>query len=158
VQEIAWWLAQVARPPGPGEPASVGQRLIRVMLPPNWLDLPHALIPRAQRRMRDSGICLAWVPRPTAIRAVVAAKHIEDAHRALVDHRREIIDDCARQVAQVRTPELGMLPVACGEAVASAGATTSSQRKLYAARSSARFLSSISAPKSSPMPERSSRR
>jgi hypothetical protein len=49
-QEIAWWLAQVARPPGPGEPASVGQRLIRVMLPPTPRNEDLVNIPQRARK------------------------------------------------------------------------------------------------------------
>lgn len=68
--------------------------------PDNWFDLPFGAVSRLWLVSREDQICLVWVPlsRAEIVREVVAQSDRDARCAVLVDHRRQVLNDCAKQV------------------------------------------------------------
>jgi hypothetical protein len=80
---------------------------LRQSYPANWRQLDREEINAAEDLMLNSGISLAWVPRPTILREVLEAGD-EEARTAVLEARSdEIIVDIEGVLAEVTLPRLG---------------------------------------------------
>lgn len=119
-RELEWVLQQLASPPPDGE-ADLGpvERLYRRLFPPNWLSLRVGEQNRARRVMLETGICLAWVPPPDVVRAVIRTHTKAERDAALLANERAILDDVERVVSEVSDPRLTEARDAARESAAS---------------------------------------
>lgn len=119
VEAILWALSEIGTPAGEQEADMPGaKRFLRRVLPANWLEMRIGLQDAARRTMAETGICLAWVPRPDVIAAIVAAKSQEERDRALVSNEAEILADLAAALAEAKSQELMDLAESAQQAVA----------------------------------------
>lgn len=112
------WLQELATPPSPTDPdTSLGERVFRRVMPPNWWTLSVGAQTQARRVMAETGLCLAWVPRADIVRAIVGAKNKGERDDVLLEHADTIIEDVEAALCQAIHPELGEHPSVAFEAV-----------------------------------------
>lgn len=86
--------------------ATLLQRL-RQFYPVNW---PSDMdVDAAAQIMRDEGVPLAWVPRPSTVAKLVAAADLGARDALLVDRVRHIVEDCRTAMGEVRAVRLSSL-------------------------------------------------
>lgn len=88
-----------------------------LILPANWRSLRIGVLNRAQQLMIDDGICLAWVPGPDVLEAIVAAPTREERDQVLVEKADAILRDIDQVVEEVRQPQLDETKAVLIEAV-----------------------------------------
>jgi hypothetical protein len=115
---IVWALSEIGKPPDGQEADLRGtERLLRRIVPANWLEMRIGLQEAARRTMAEAGIRLAWVPRPDVIAAIVATKGHEGRDLALVANQAEILADLEAALADVMSRELTDLTDSARQAV-----------------------------------------
>jgi hypothetical protein len=115
---ILWALSEVATPRDQERDMRGVERFLRRVLPANWLEMSVGLQNAARRTMAETGVCLAWVPRPEVVAAIVATKERDDRDTVLVSNEMEILDDLTSALAQATSVELTDLVESAEEAVA----------------------------------------
>jgi hypothetical protein len=101
-EQVGWWIRYVAGtvPREGEEPVGVLERVAHRMLPPNWYELRTAQISRVKQLMAETGLCLAWVPRPEIVAELLVAENKNERDRVLLERAPEILDDldCALEL------------------------------------------------------------
>lgn len=86
--------------------------------PANWRELTGEEVEQVVRLMLDPGLCLAWVPRPSILRELVAAEG-DEARTAVLEQRSDdIVDDVYVVLGEVTNPKLLLTVDATGKAIA----------------------------------------
>jgi hypothetical protein len=121
IERIGWALQHATTPLSPAE-RDMGpfHRLARRVLPGNWLELRIGARERVERTMRDTGICLVWVPRPEVVLALIRCATKEERDACLVEHWDEILDDVEAALADSSHPKLDPLPAWASQALTTA--------------------------------------
>lgn len=90
--------------------------------PANWRDLEAKELDRAVALMLETGLNLAWVPRPAVLRELLAADSDAARTQVIDAHAPEIIADIEAALAGVESSGLCPTVEACEEAIATYGA------------------------------------
>jgi hypothetical protein len=112
-----WWLQEMVQPPPTEAEGSRGERMFRAVMPANWWHLSLAAQSRAREVMPETGLCLAWVPRPEIVRRLVSTNEKAQRDQILIEHAGAILDDAESVLCQSVHPQLAALPSVGIEAV-----------------------------------------
>jgi hypothetical protein len=130
IQSITGRLGDLYRPPsiqrliGNDAISSIAKRSedwiegFKRALPANWRELETAEVDAAVKLMLETGISVAWAPRPSVIRALLNAKSSQERQVILEDKSEEILQDVEAALDRVTSPALGRTVDACRKAIA----------------------------------------
>lgn len=81
------------------------QREFAAMLPANWAELDNInVVLGIVENMRDSNLCLVWLPRAAILREILDARPTS-AHSILLAHRDEVLEDASAVLDQGAVPD-----------------------------------------------------
>lgn len=86
--------------------------------PENWRDLDNDEVDAAVKVMLKTGLCLAWVPRPSILRELLDADDDVGRIDVLEARSEEIIEDVESVLADITSPALHSTVEVCTEAIA----------------------------------------
>jgi hypothetical protein len=116
--KILLWLEEGNRRQSSAEEVMAGRAIVDLFIPSNWRSLRIGVVNRAQLLMVETGICLAWVPGPDVIEALLRASNKEERDETLLTHTDSIVTAVEDVLAEVGHPGLTELTQGVLEAVA----------------------------------------
>lgn len=116
--EYLLWALETASTPADGENGQPAvERLFNRVFAPNWWPLRMGAQTAIRQMMLETGLCLAWVPRPEVLNALLGTTSKADRDAVLIAHEAAIIEDIERVLDEVHHERLAAVAAAGQEAL-----------------------------------------